>query len=77
MQKLKCRIDKKLKKYVLSGDNCKLRKYEREMWAIIGMKEKNFEFKIVLNIYDRYVKLDMVPKHYNFPEFYSFWPVNF
>ena len=49
-----------------------LRKYERELWAIIGMKEHNFEYQSVLAVYDRYVKLDLVPTHYNYPEFYRF-----
>ena len=49
-----------------------LRKYERELWAIIGMKEHNFEYQSVLTVYDRYVKLDLVPTHYNYPEFYRF-----
>ena len=53
------------------------RKYERELWAIIGMKEHNFEFKTVLTVYDRFVKLDLVPTHYNYPEFYRFWYNNF
>ena len=49
-----------------------LRKYEREQWAVIGMNEQNFEFKCVLAVYDRFVKLDLVPTHYNYPEFYRF-----
>lgn len=76
MKKLKMRIAKKLAKYVASCDHIKLRKYEREMWAIIGMQEHNFEFQIVLDIYDRYVRLDLVPTHYYFPEFYRFWEIN-
>lgn len=49
-----------------------LRKYERELWAINGMKEHNFEFKCVLTVYNIYEKLDLVPTHYNYPEFYRF-----
>ena len=49
-----------------------LRKYEREQWAVVGMNEQNFEFKCVLEVYDRFVKLDLVPTHYNYPEFYRF-----
>ena len=49
-----------------------MRKYEREQWAVIGMREHNYEFKVVLEVFDRYDKLDLVPTHYNYPEFYRF-----
>ena len=49
-----------------------IRKYERELWAVIGMEDHNYEFKCVLVVYDRFVHLDLVPTHYNYPEFYRF-----
>ena len=72
MVKLEHRIAKKVRKYTRSGDQVKLRKYQREMWAILGMKEKGFEFQTVLNVHEKFVRLDIVPTHYNYPEFYRF-----
>ena len=42
------------------------------MWAIKGMHEEKIEFRNVVTVLKRYVKLDLVPTHYNFPEFYQF-----
>ena len=72
MTKLKKRIAKKLKQYEEAGDQPKLRKYQREMWAIIAMKENGFEFQTVLDVHSKYLRLDLVPTHYNYPEFYRY-----
>ena len=42
------------------------------MWAIIAMKDKGFEFQTVLHVLERFVRLDMVPTHYNYPEFFQY-----
>ena len=73
MVKLRHRIEKKVRKYKRNGNEEKLRKYLREKWAIEGMQDKGFEFQTVLMVHDRYVRLDLVPTHYNFPDFYRFW----
>ena len=70
MTMLKGRIEKKLVKYRKNGDTKKQAKYEREKWAIAGMLDENFEFSSVLEIYERYKKLDLPLTHYNFVEFY-------
>ena len=72
MRKLKARVDKKIEKYTNDFNEKKLRKYHRELWAINGMLVEGFEFSIVLKIFERYVELDLVPKHYDYPEFYFF-----
>lgn len=42
---LRKRIQLKIEKYSLEGaDKVKLRKYQREMWAIIGMQDRGLEF---------------------------------
>ena len=42
------------------------------MWAIIAMKEKGFEFQTVLEVHEKYLRLDLVPMNYNYPEFYRY-----
>ena len=42
------------------------------MWAIIAMKENGFEFATVLEVHEKYLRLDLVPTHYNYPEFYRY-----
>ena len=42
-----------------------------------GIREKNFEFQTVIDIYTKYEALGLVPTHYNFPEFYRYWPSRF
>ena len=44
MVKLKHRIMKKIRKYTRKGNNLKLRKYQREKWAIEGMQNCGLEF---------------------------------
>ena len=44
MVKLKGRIEKKIIKYSKQNNTEKIRKYQREMWAINGMLEHNYEF---------------------------------
>ena len=72
MVKLRHRIEKKVRKYKRNGNEEKLRKYLREKWAIEGMQVKGFEFQTVLVVHDRFVRLDLVPTHYNYPDFYRF-----
>ena len=69
---LKKRIQRKIVYYTANGDQIKLRKYKREKWAIIGMYNHGFEFKTVLVVHAKFVRLDLVPTHYNYPEFYLF-----
>ena len=69
MVKLHGKIERKVRKYTASGDRVKLRKYLREKWAIEGMKTRGLEFQTVLIVHERFVRLDLVPTHYNFPEF--------
>ena len=47
-------------------------KYQRNLWAMNGIHEKNFEFKTVIDIYTKYERLNLVPTHYDFPEFYRY-----
>lgn len=72
MVKLYGRIERKVRKYGRNGDQVKLRKYLREKWAIEGMKDKGLEFSTVLTVHERYVNIDLVPSHYNFPDFYRY-----
>ena len=70
MVRLYRRIKKKVDKYIRIGNKSKLRKYLREEWAIIGMLRHGYEFQTVLQIHMRNTRLDLVPTHYDYPEFY-------
>ena len=72
MQLLKQRIEQKVVYYTHRRNSEKLRKYLREKWAIIGMLDHNFEFQTVVHVHARFVRLDIVPTHYDYPEFYLF-----
>ena len=69
---LKQLIYRKVEHYTQIGNSEKLRKYLREKWAVIGMYDHNLEFQPVLHVLSRFVRLDLVPAHYNYPEFYIF-----
>ena len=72
MRKLQRRLDRKVNKYTRKGDQKKLRQYQREKWALEGMKDRGFEFQTVLQVHERFVRLDLVPTHYNYPEFFLY-----
>ena len=72
MVRLSQRIKKKVDKYMLIGNKKKLRQYLREEWAIIGMLRHGYEFQTVLQMHLRNIRLDLVPTHYDYPEFYKF-----
>ena len=72
MVQLKKKIMKKIQRYEEEENNVKLRKYQRELWSIIGMLDENFEFQTVLAVHDLFAKIDMVPVGYNYPEFYEY-----
>ena len=48
----------------------KLREANRELWAINGELEENFDPEALQKIHDRFAQLDLVPGHYNYPELY-------
>ena len=73
MTKLKEQILRKIIYYTQVKNSEKLRKYQREKWAIIGMYDHNFEFQTVVHVHARFVRLDMVPTHYNYPDFYLYY----
>lgn len=73
MTKLKERIRRKIIHYTKVKNSEKLRKYLREKWAMIGMQNHNFDFQTVLILHFKFIRLDMVPTHYNYPEFYMFY----
>ena len=69
---LKQRIERKVTFYTGHRNPEKQRKYLREKWAIIGMYDHNFEFQTVIHVHAKFVRLDIVPTHYDYPEFYLF-----
>lgn len=72
MRQLRRRIDRKVNKYIRNGDDKRLRSYRREKWALEGMQVRGFEFQTVLQVHERFVRLDLVPTHYNYPEFFLY-----
>ena len=72
MQRHEKFINNKIRKYEMNGDEARLRKYQRHKWALVGVQEHGFEFKIVYFLQKRFERLDLVPTHYNYPEFYQF-----
>ena len=58
--------------YEINGlKNCKkLREANRELWAINGELEENFDPEALQIVHDRFAQLDLVPGHYNYPELY-------
>ena len=72
MIKLSQRIKNKIDRHIQNGNIKKVRKYLREEWAVIGMLRHGYEFQTVLQIHLRNVRLDLVPTHYDYPEFYKF-----
>ena len=46
--------------------------YLREKWAIVGMMEKGLEFQTLLKLHEKFKELDLLPTHYDYPEFYRF-----
>ena len=66
---MKLRAEKKVAKYRREGNLKKQRKYERALWAIVGMDDKKLNFNAVLSVFDRYERLDLVPSGYFYYEF--------
>ena len=48
----------------------KLREANRELWAITGELDENFDPGALKKVLDRFSLLDLVPTHYNYPELY-------
>ena len=71
MRNAKHRIMRKIQKHQMLRREDRVKHYQREMWAINGMLEKNFDFCVILEVYNKYKRLDLVPTHFNFPEFFA------
>jgi len=60
----------KIEAYRKTGNFNMLRKLQREIWAFVGVQDHGLDIQTLMIIHTRYVRLDMVPTHYHFPEFY-------
>ena len=69
---MKERIEGRVNKYTQQDNKVKLRMYLREKWAIVGMMEKGLEFQTLLKLHEKFKELDLLPTHYDYPEFYRF-----
>ena len=72
MADLMKRIEAKLERYTRQGNQKCIRMYQRERWALEGMMGGGFEFQTIVLVYQKFARLDLVPTHYNYPEFYQF-----
>ena len=64
------RVQNKIKKYTELKNKQKLRRYKLDMWALQGLRVYNLQITIMLKVYKRYLKTEIVPTHYFQPEFY-------
>jgi hypothetical protein len=67
---MKLKYERRLQAYQESGDKANAREAERVLWALNGVLELKLLVNPVRELLQRFKRLDLVPTHYKYPEFY-------
>ena len=53
-------------------DSPSIRVYKRKLWVAKAYLNHNFDLETIRLVHDRYERLDLVPNHFAYPEFFRF-----
>jgi len=70
MTALKEKYEHRLRSYQEAGDKKNAREAERVLWALNGVLDQKLLVNPVREMLNHFKKVDIVPTHYHYPEFY-------